>query len=288
MDLFSGVIPFVAVAESGGFRKAAAQLGLTAAAISKSIAKLEEELGVTLVHRTSRTVSLTAEGQEYLTRCREAVSLMKGAREAVEGARSSPEGVVRVSASLILGAPVVHALAAVALRHPRLRFDLTLSDRVAKLAEEDIDIAVRVGEAHDQTLTSRLLASPAWSTVASPAYLARKRAPVDDLTQHDVVAFSGPRGVLRTFQLPDRKRLPEARMTVDHGERLVDAALAGLGIVQVLDFMAAQHLAAGRLVEVFPATPGPTIRALCLPRRARAPRVRAVLDALVDAFRAAI
>lgn len=280
MDLFAGVIPFVAVAETGGFRRAAAQLGLTAAAVSKSVAKLEEQLGVTLLHRTSRTVALTTEGHDYLARCREAVALMKGAREAVEVARTAPEGVVRISASPILGRPILKGLAAAALRHPRLRFELTLSDRVAKLAEEEIDIAVRVGAAHDQTLTARSLATPSWCTLASPTYLARRRG--GDLAAHDVIAFAGPRGVLRTFA--GHGKLPEPRMTIDQGERLVDAALAGIGIVQVLDFMAAAHLADGRLIEFSPRVPGPVIRALCLPRRARASRVRAVLDALVEAF----
>lgn len=282
MDLFAGVIPFVAVAESGGFRRAAAQLGLTAAAVSKSIAKLEEDLGVTLLHRTSRTVSLTTEGEEYLARCREAVSLMKGAREAVELSRSAPEGVVRISASPILARPVLAAIASVSGRHPRLRFELSLNDRVARLAEEDIDVALRVGDAHDQTLTARLLSTPSWCTVASPAYLARKRG--DELAEHDVVVFSGPRGVLRTFV--GRGKLPEPRLTVDHGDRLVDAALLGIGVVQVLDFMVGAHIAAGRLVEVYPREPGPPIRVLTVPRRARASRVRATLDALIDAFSA--
>jgi LysR family transcriptional regulator, regulator for bpeEF and oprC len=290
MDLFSGVLPFLYTAEERSFRKAASHLGVTTAAVSKAVARLEEELGVTLLHRTSRHVSLTPEGTVFLEHCREAVTRMQAGRELVAQAQKVAEGVLKVSMPLILGRRVVPELGRLAARHPRLSFHLSLTDRFTRMAEEGVDVAVRIGELEDSSLVSRILRVPQWATVASPAYLGRHGTPrhYKELERHQCLKFVTPGGVTREWSFRERReprpvtvRTPDA-FRIDHGELLVEAALAGLGICQAFDFMVAEHVRAGRLVEVLEpyAAEGPPIRALSLPRRQSTPRVRVFLDFL--------
>jgi LysR family transcriptional regulator for bpeEF and oprC len=295
MDLFSGVLPFLHTAEERSFRKAAAHLGVTTAAISKAVARLEAELGVTLLHRTSRHVSLTPEGAAFLEHCREAVARMQSGRELVAQAQKVAEGELKVSLPLILGRAVVPELGRLASRHPRLSFNLSLTDRFTRLVEEGVDVAVRIGELEDSSLVSRTLRVPQWVTVASPAYLGRHGLPrhYKELERHACLKFVTPSGTTREWSFRDRRgarpltvRTPDA-FRIDHGELMVETAVAGLGICQAFDFMVAEHLRSGRLVEVLApyATQGPPIRALCLPRRHATPRVRVFLDFLHQVLR---
>jgi DNA-binding transcriptional LysR family regulator len=290
MDLFSGVLPFLHTAEERSFRKAAAHLGVTTAAVSKAVARLEEELGVTLLHRTSRHVSLTPEGSAFLEHCREAVTRMQAGRELLAQARKVAEGVLKVSMPLVLGRLVVPQLGRLAARHPRLSFNLSLTDRFTRMAEEGVDVAVRIGELEDSSLVSRTLRIPRWVTVASPAYLGRHGTPrhYKELERHACLKFITPSGIIREWTFRDRREAQPVTVKtpdvfrIDHGELLVEGAVAGLGICQAFDFMVAEHLGAGRLVEVLApyAAEGPPIRALCLPRRQSTPRVRVFLDFL--------
>ncbi|HYI01298.1 LysR family transcriptional regulator, partial [Hyalangium sp.] len=154
MDLFSGVLHFLHTAEERSFRKAAAHLGVTTAAVSKAVAKLEAELGITLV----------------------------------------AEGELKVSMPLILGRAVVPELGRLAARHPRLSFNLSLTDRFSRMAEEGVDVAVRIGELEDSSLVSRTLRVPQWVTVASPAYLGRHGTPrhYKELERHACLKFVTP------------------------------------------------------------------------------------------------
>jgi DNA-binding transcriptional LysR family regulator len=295
MDLFSGVLPFLHTAEERSFRKAAAHLGVTTAAVSKAVARLEAELGVTLLNRTSRTVSLTPEGASFLEHCREAVTRMQAGRELLAQAQKVAEGELKVSMPLILGRVVVPELGRLAARHPRLTFNLSLTDRFSRMAEEGVDVAVRIGELEDSSLVSRTLGVPQWSTVASPVYLGRNGTPrhYKELERHACLKFITPAGTSREWTFKDRRdanpltvKTPDA-FRIDHGELLVEAAVAGLGICQAFDFMVAEYVRAGRLVEVLApyCAEGPPIRALCLPRRQSTPRVRVFLDFLQQLLR---
>jgi len=290
MDLFSGVLPFLHTAEERSFRKAAAHLGVTTAAVSKAVARLEAELGTTLLNRTSRHVSLTPEGAAFLEHCREAVTRLQAGRELVAQAQKVAEGELKVSMPLILGRVVVPELGRLAARHPRLSFNLSLTDRFSRMAEEGVDVAIRIGELEDSSLVSRTLRVPQWVTVASPAYLGRSGTPrhYKELERHACLKFVTPSGTSREWEFRDRRdarpltvRTPDT-FRIDHGELLVEAAVSGLGICQAFDFMVTEHLRAGRLVEVLApyAAEGPPIRALCLPRRQSTPRVRVFLDFL--------
>jgi DNA-binding transcriptional LysR family regulator len=288
-ELFSGIIPFVHTAEERSFRRAAEKLGVTAAAVSKAIAKLEDGLGVRLLIRSSRRVATTSEGQVFLERCREAIASVRGARDLVTGARRAPQGQVVMTMSFILAPIVAPALVEISARHPRLTFCLKLTDRISRMVDEGIDVAVRIGKLGDSTLVRRLLRRTRWVTVAAPSYLARRPAPESpaDLSTHNCLRFFAPNGKPREWTFTGGRARVQGSLLVDHGEVLVQAARSGLGICQVLDFMIEADLREGRLVEILSAyaAEGPPIHALCLPDRAKSPNVRAVLDFLSELFR---
>jgi LysR family transcriptional regulator, regulator for bpeEF and oprC len=294
MDLFSGILHFVHTAQQRSFRGAAERLGISAAAVSKAVAKLEEDLGVRLLARTSRHVSLTPEGELFLARCREAVSQVELARELVTQSQREPKGRLRLSVPIIVGRYLTGALARFTARYPAVTVHASYSDRPVALAEENVDVAVRIGDLDDSSMVSRRLCTTRWVTVATPQYLARRPPPrtPDDLPAHDCLLYLMPRGTPRHWPFADpdgQTRVVKVRgpLVVDHGEMLLEAALASMGICQVLPFMVHDLLAEGRLVEVLRehAAPGPPISALALAGR-RTPRVRAFLDLLHETFAA--
>lgn len=295
-DLFAGILPFVRTAEERSFGRAAASLGITTAAVSKAVRKLEDDLDVKLLDRSSRSVRLTREGEQFLRRCRQAVLDVQGAREAVQGTRREPQGELAVTMPFILAPFVMPRLARLGEQHPRLSFRLHLSDRIARLGEEELDVAIRMGDLPPSSLVVRLLRTTRWVTVASPSYLARRPAPrqTTDLAAHNCLRFLAPNGKPRdwTFSGGDRDRERsvtvhvDGNLVVDHGTYLLEAAQAGMGICQVLDFMVEPALRRGALTEVLAdlAAPGPRIHALSSPSRARSANVRAFVRFLVDAF----
>lgn len=293
-DLFVGVLPFVLTAEERSFGKAAASMGVTTAAVSKSVRKLEDDLGVRLLDRSSRVVSLTREGEEFLERCREAVLGVRGAREAMASRRNEPRGEIVVTLPMILADFVVPNLTSLAALHPRLSYRLELTDRVARLGMEGYDVAIRMGTLEDSTLVSRVLRRTRWVTVASPAYLAKRGEPKkpEDLDErHNCLRFVSPKGkpVPWNFASGPKEAItvePRGNFLIDHGGHLLSAAVAGLGVCQVLDFMVTRALAEGSMTEVLSpfSAPGPTIYALSTPARATSANVRAFVRFLAEAF----
>jgi LysR family transcriptional regulator, regulator for bpeEF and oprC len=289
-DLFSGVLPFVRAAEERSFGRAAASLGVTTAAISKAVRRLEDDLGVKLLDRSSRVVSLTREGEVFLERCRQAVTDVLGARDAVQGTRREPQGEVAVTMPFILAPIVVPRLARFGAQHPRLVFRLHLTDRRARLADERFDVAIRIGELEPSSLVGRLLRSTRWVTVAAPSYLAWRAAPasIAELADHNCLRFVSTDGRPRNWTFAGHPAVAVAgNLLIDHGAHLLDAAETGMGICQVLDFMVERQLREGSLVEVLAAAAaaGPEIHALATPGRARSASVRAVIQFLVELFR---
>lgn len=288
MDPFTGLLPFVHVAEEKSFRRAASRLGVTTAAVSKAVARLEASLGVALLERTSRSVSLTAEGTAYLARCREALDAMRAARDVVAQSRETVSGRLKVSASPIVARPLVRDLGRLLSRHPRLSVELSVTDRLARVVEEDIDVAIRIGPLEGSSLVAREVYAPRWVTVASPVYLGRRGLPraVGDLASHDRLVFVLPSGKPRAWAFTEGQVDAAATLLVDQGDLLVEGALAGLGVAQVLDFMVREQLRDGRLVEVLPdvAPKGPRISAVSTHRRLRTSKVRAFVSLLPALF----
>jgi len=294
MNVFSGVVPFVHVAEACSFRAAAARLGVSVPAVSKAVAKLERELGVLLLDRTSRHVALTAEGESFFERCREAVTQVQVARDQVASAQRGPHGTLRVTFPPVLARTLLPVFEALLRRHPRLSLDLMATNRFTKLTREELDVAIRMGPLEDSSLIARTLRRPRWITVAAPAYLATRGVPASPaaLAQHEClkVALSGKTVEWQFEEGGATLAVRSAgRIRCDLGDMLVDAAVRGMGIAQVFDFMVRPLLETGRLVEVLAphAIEGPPLHALASARRASIPRVRALLDALVQTFGAA-
>jgi DNA-binding transcriptional LysR family regulator len=287
-DLFAGVLPFVRTAEERSFGRAAASLGITTAAVSKAVRKLEDDLGVKLLDRSSRSVAVTREGAIFLERCRHAVLGVVGAREAMDEARREPQGELAVTLPFILAPFVAGDLVRLGAQHPKLSFRLHVSDRMARLGDESFDVAIRVGDLSSSGLVARKLRETRWVTVAAPSYLRRRTPPATpaELAVHDCLRFLGSSGKPREWEFSDGDRAVAGSLVCDHGEYLLAAAMSGMGVCQVLDFMVAQPLRDGALVELLPAfaARGPAIHALSTASRARSANVRAFLRFLVEAF----
>src|SRR5579871_1632814 len=172
-DPFRGLVPFLSVAEHGSFRRAATQLGVSVAAVSKAVRGLEERVGQTLLARTSRAVALTAEGRLFFERCRPALAAVRGARDALASV-NAPTGRLVVSAPFVVLPLLTPALGLLRERYPALRFEVRVSDQLSRLAEEEVDVAVRVGAMRASSLVSRRLRKTRMLTVAAPGYLARR------------------------------------------------------------------------------------------------------------------
>lgn len=291
MSIFGRIEPFVHTAERRSFREAASLLGVTPTAVSKAVAALEAELGVRLLNRTSRHVALTPEGEVYLRHCREALDRLQAGQDLVTHAAQVAQGRLKVSMSVVLGRVVVGALHRLLGRYPGVELQLSFSDLAINLVEQEVDVAVRIGERSDATLVGRRLRRPRWVTVASPNYLARAGEPreVGELSGHSCLLFARPSGQIAewSFASPDgepRTFVSERPVLLDHGDLLVDAAVAGLGLAQVFDFMVRDNVRRGELVEVLAqrSVPGPPIYALCLPGRQKAPKIRAFIDFAVE------
>ncbi len=243
---------FVAVATRRSFAEAARALGRSPQVVTRAVAGLEARLGTRLLHRTTRSVSLTDEGARLLDRAKPLLADFEALEAREAGAL---RGVVTIAAPALYGqlrvAPVVHDF----LRaEPGVDVRLFLQDRVVSLAEEGIDVAVRIGALPDSTLRARHVADVRVVLVASPAYLAKRGMPESpsDLADHDVVAFTS------TSPIPDRwtfrrRGRPEAsvsvrpRLVTDSARAAIDAAAAGLGIARVLSYQVEELVRAGKL-----------------------------------------
>jgi DNA-binding transcriptional LysR family regulator len=288
------VLPFAKVVEAQSFRRAGERLGISTAAVSKAVRRLEERLGVRLLTRTSRTVALTPEGARYFERCREAIATMQAARELMSQSRRGPSGELRVSLSFILASRVVPALSRFSARYPKVTLKLSLSDRVTKLREEQVDVALRVGVRDDSTLIQKRLLKTRWVTLASPAFLARHGVPREpaDLARFNCLRFVPPSGKPRDFSFREPVTGRELTLAVagnlliDQGEHLLQAAASGLGVAQVLDFMVTERLRNAELAEVLEAFSGegPPVCAVSAPERSRTPNVRAFIGFLTELF----
>jgi len=204
-------------------------------------------------------------------------------------AQGVPSGELTVSLPFALGSLLVRTLSRFTTHYPGVHINLRLTDRKARLVDDRIDVAIRVGPLNDSSLLSRKLCTTRWATVASPAYLAQRGRPetVAALQEHRCLRFRSPRGkpVAWTFKSTSAFTVDGA-LDVDQGEMLVEAALCGLGITQVFDRMVAAPLRDGRLQALLPdeAADGPAIYALCLRSQRKAPKVHAFIEFLLETF----
>jgi len=283
------VEPFVEVAERRSFRRAAEHLGVSPAAVSQNVARLEDAVGVRLLDRTTRRVAPTPEGERFLVHCRAALDALRSGRDVLAEASQVPDGELRLSTTPAVGPLLRRVIAKLGARHPRLTLSLSFSDRKVDLIADEVDVALRVGALPDSSLRARRLGGSHHIVVGSPSYLGQVGTPqrLSDLASHRCLGFVGPSGGdAPWFFQGDRRVQPAMALRMDDGQQLVDASIAGLGLVQCLDFMVREPLADGRLVQVLTdrVAEGPPVHAVWLQGRARRPAVRAFLDAIVDAF----
>jgi len=274
---------FVAVADNGGLTPAVRRLGLSKSIVSRRLLRLERTLGVQLLTRTTRGAAPTEAGATFREHAARALAELDAARDAL-----SPDGdlrgLLRIAAPLSYGpthlAPV---LAELACRYPRLQMHVSYSDQIVDLIGEGYDVAVRIGALPDSSLVARRIAPVRARVVASPKYIERHGAPrsLDELLEHEVVLQSAS-----TWRLTDRGKpvtvRPRGRFRADNGMAVTAAALAGVGIALLPDFLADPHLATGALVEVLRQHAPPDVAIYVVrPPGARPPRKVAVLTELI-------
>ncbi|WP_342359209.1 LysR family transcriptional regulator [Terrarubrum flagellatum] len=290
----NGLHAFVQVVEAGSFTEAAARLRLTKSAVGKSVSEMERRLGVRLLNRSTRSLSLTSEGRAYYEACSRALAEIDAAQALLASRRLAPSGRLRVDLPLSFGrrcvAPVLFEIAE---RYPELFLEISFNDRRVDLIEEGIDLAVRMGDLEDSSaLVARKLYVQSSIVVASPDYLKRQGRPrdVDDLANHALIAY-GRDGFTRPWLLVNaegkqRSIVPRAQLVLGHGEPMLDAALAHRGLAYLPTWLAIDHLRSGAL-EIALSTPpveSAAVHALWPATRALTPKVRVVVDALVARF----
>jgi len=280
---------FLQIAQESSFSKAALALGTPKATLSRRVAQLEEDLGVPLLVRTTRSVQVTEAGRAFLPEAAAALAAFDDATARVRETGGVPRGRLRITASVEFGATVLSPLlAGFALAEPEVELEVELTGRTVDLVYEGFDLAVRVGPLPDATLAARRLGTLHYGLYASPAYLARARRPryAHELADHPTLQFveagAPPRWTLwdghQTLEVPIRPRL----RSNDHGV-LRDAAVAGLGIAFCAEPIAAPALASGALERLLPEWGAVEIpvHAVFPSERFLAPRVRACIDHLV-------
>lgn len=246
---------FAETARRGSFAAAARELGLSPSAVAKNVARLEQDFGLRLFHRTTRQVALTVDGHDLFVRCERILAEMEALRDEAAGARAEPAGTLRISVSITFGKRILlPMLARLGERHPKLRFEVSLTDRFVDLVGDRLDCAVRVGPLADSGLVARRIGELHMLCAASPAFVALHGRPTRPAAAAALpwVVFRNPTsGRLRPVVFAQAEPFtPEGAMVLDDGEAMVEAAAAGLGLVQLPQHMLADALAAGRVVEV--------------------------------------
>jgi len=292
MDRFLEMQTFSAVVDAGSFVKAAEALGLPKSAMSRYVGDLEARLGVRLLHRTTRRLSLTGEGEVFYARCKELLAGVEEAEAEITSRSGAASGLLRVNAPVTFGighlAPLWGAFRA---RYPAVTLDVTLADRVVDLVEEGYDLAIRIATLPSSTLISKRLASTRMVLCASPQYLLAHGVPAHpaELAGHAVISYSywstkdewyfeGPQGQVRVKTQPC--------MHTNSGDTCRAGALAHQGIILQPTFLIGKDLAAGTLVELMPEFRSIElgIYALYPSRKHVAPKVRALVDFLAEHF----
>ncbi|AOY91032.1 LysR family transcriptional regulator [Cupriavidus sp. USMAA2-4] len=283
---------FCTVVDKGSFIAAAEPLDMSKAAVSRHVNALEARLGVRLLQRTTRRLSLTEAGRGFYQQAREVLGLMDAAESAVASGAVEPSGVLRLSAPLSFGIQHLAPLWADFLRaHPRIELDISLNDRVVDLVEEGFDMAVRIARLQDSSLIGRRLASTRMRLCAAPSYLARHPplATPADLAAHPVIAYShfATRNEWR-FTGPEGEVSVQTHSTVrcNNGDTCRAIAIGGGGILLQPSFMLYQDLRRGDLVEILPAYRSVElgIYAVYPSRKHLPPKVRALIGYLAECF----
>ncbi|HYD96379.1 MAG TPA: LysR family transcriptional regulator [Noviherbaspirillum sp.] len=290
MGSFNQFLAFASAARRRSFAQAGRELGITASTVAKRIAQLERQLGVKLFHRTTRHVTLSSDGEALYARCEKILADIDELEALAAGASGEARGELRINVPITYGKRVViPALARLMAAHPALSADLRLSDQFCDVVKDGMDAVIRIAPLEDSRLACRRIGWQHLLLCASPAYLARHGKPKHPgrLDGHAFLLFRNPSsGRERPLQFRVEDRTidlhPPRRVLMDDGEALVQAACHDLGLTQVPDYMVAEELGNGTLVEVLARyRPPPLPISVIWPgSRLLPPRVRAFIDAL--------
>jgi len=291
MDRLEMLRTFVVVADQASFAEAARRMRISPTAASRAVASLEQSLGTALLRRTTRSVRLTEEGAHYLERCRTALADLDDAALELRGDGATPRGTLVITAPVMFGRLHILPIATRLMRdYPALRIDLTLIDRVVRLVDEGIDVAVRIGDLSDSSLHAQKVAEVRRLLVASPVYLAARGTPanVPALHDHTLISFTElERAHEWRFGAAGKPAIRiEPHLTVNTADAAIVAALDGIGIARVLSYQGLEQIASGRLVSVLDgfAPPSVPVHLVYQANRRASVNVRAFIDAARTRF----
>ncbi len=292
MRRFGAISVFVAVVENGGFTAAARTLGISKSAVSKRINQLEAHLGVRLLHRTTRKLSLTEAGERYFAHATQALAAANQAEDAVAELQGEPQGQLRISSPMSFGrlhvAPMIPKLLK---RYPKLKIDLVMDDRRVDLVAEGFDTAIRAGNLPDSTLIARKLAPVRQVLCASPDYIDRYDRPSTpaELFGHNCVLYSYSSDADKWTLIGEGGPVTvtvSGSYKVNNSEALLEALREGVGIGRLPTFVAGPDLKAGRLVKLFESyrIPEFTLYAVFPEREYLPAKLRVFLDFAIEYF----
>lgn len=286
MDRLESMSTLVAAVAAGSLSAAARRLGMPLATVSRKVSELEGHLGTRLVNRTSRQLTLTDAGRAYLASCKRILEDLDEAERAASGEYSTPRGNLTVTAPVVFGRLHILPVACEFLEaYPDINVRIMLSDRVANLIEEAVDVAIRVGELPDSSLVATRVGAIRRVVCGSPAYFEKHGVPKhpSDLSQHDCVTFEGLSSPDKWIFQISKKTIAvclRSRLVVNTAEAAIDAAIAGIGITRVLSYQVAVAERDGVLVRALRSfEPAPTPVSLVYTGQPLLPlKLRAFLD----------
>ena len=293
MDQQGEMAVFVRVVEHESFSSAARALKLTPSAVSKLIGRLEDRLGARLLNRTTRRLSMTEEGHAFYQRCVPILSAIDEAEMAVTELHAEPRGLLKVNASTAFGQFHIQPLIPKFLeRHPDLRIQLTLSDSLVNLVEEEVDVAIRIADMPDSTLIAKKLSAVHRTVAAAPSYIEKFGIPKspEDLKNHNCLTLSFETSLnqweFKGSDGPQRIRV-RGSFETNNAAALYEAGLAGLGLFRAANFVVGSDFKEGRLIPVledYEMINQVNIYAVYPHSKHLSPKVRAFVDLMTDAF----
>ena len=292
MDVLTGMSIFAAVVENNSLAGAARHMNLSPSVVSKQLSALEDRLGVRLLNRTTRRVSLTEVGSAYYERCKRILADVDEAEAAVTTAHSSPRGLLKITApSTFAHRHVAPHLPGFIDRFPEVQVQLLVADRLVDLVEEGVDLAIRIAQLKDSSLIARKLAPNHRKLVAAPSYLEKWGVPAkpEDLADHALITLQ-PGNPINDwhFRVDDEERVFRARglIATNHGDSILALALSGAGLTMLAAHVVGEYVQDGRLVSVLDdlVSEDVPIYAVYPSNRHLSPKVRAFVDYLVEMY----
>lgn len=293
LDSFTGLIAFARTASLGSYTAASRSLGVSPSAVSKSVQRLEEYLGVKLFNRTTRSLSLTTEGHEILAKALQLMSTIEDIEQTVIASKHEPAGLLKIAAPSPIGTNILAKILPDFLdKYPNIKVDIRLGDQFTDLIEEGIDITIRVGTLADSRLVAKALAPHNVGAFASPDYLKRFGTPIhpNELSEHHCINFrfqSSGQALHWAFNGPDIEEfIPNSRIIMDASDSIISTVVSGGGIAISPHYVAAPYVARGEVIPILKdfSYARSTITALWPQSRKTNPNVKAFVRHLDSVF----